>query len=340
MKNRLLSGAIPPYVMVLSTPLGRMRPAARGVKIGGHGKGDFMSEQFDAINTVEDVQALIDNSVHESEVLEYKTASAPFDDKGRKEVAKDVSAMANSLGGVIIYGVATDPTLKSKPVRMEDVDPKCFAALDQVVNSQVRPPVAFRKKLIPPSAPRVMVVDVPASEDPPHQSLYDKRYYRRSGEESIAMEHDLVAMYFGRRRGPVLEILFQRHHQLEPFQGEPPVSNTVLLRVLVNNVGKRSAHHVLAVLGFPDKPQVEIVQTNGSFMRMGDVFPNKQVLQYSEALAIVHATSARIIGDVLLKVSREYAQLSAESPFVEWELHADEMEAKSGVMSLRQLGWA
>ena len=58
---------------------------------------------FDELTTIERVQALIDGGVRESQTLEYKTASAPFGDKEKNEVAKDVSAMANSGGGTIIF---------------------------------------------------------------------------------------------------------------------------------------------------------------------------------------------------------------------------------------------
>jgi hypothetical protein len=298
-----------------------------------------MSDQFDAIDSVEDVQALIDNSVHESEVLEYKTASAAFDDKGRREVAKDVSAMANSLGGVIIYGVATDSTLKSKPVRIEDVDPKCFAALDQVVNSQVRPPVAFRKKLIPPDEPRLMIVDVPASEDPPHQSLYDKRYYRRSGEESIAMEHDLVAMHFGRRSGPVLEVKLETGGRVENFKGDPPHSNNLSLRVMIENSGKRLAHHVLAVFRFPERPQVVVLPGTPSVEPLGDLHPGKEAFQYSEALGVIHPFTRRQITVFKIRVSREYFERHADEPLIDWQVHADEMAMREGAATLRDLGW-
>jgi hypothetical protein len=299
-----------------------------------------MSEQFDAINTVEDVQALIDNSVHESEVLGYKTASAPFDDKGRREVAKDVSAMANSLGGVIIYGVATNPTLKSKPVRIEDVDPKCFAALDQIVNSQVRPPVAFRKKLIPPGAPRVMVVDVPASEDPPHQSLYDKRYYRRSGEESIAMEHDLVAMHLGRRSGPVLAVKLETTGRIEKFHGDENMSNAVMLRILIENSGKRVAHHVLATFVFPPRELVMFKQQAGSLQPVDELYPGRQARQYSGALAVIHPMSTRRIGDIYLRFRQDVVEQSPEGVLMSWKVFADEMTAITGSASLRSLGLA
>src|SRR5437870_4479895 len=148
---------------------------------------------FDELTTIERVQALIDGGVRESQTLEYKTASAPFGDKEKNEVAKDVSAMANSGGGTIIYGLATDQNDRTLPTAIQEIHVRNIETFDRVVNSQVRPPVAWRKRLLPEGAPRVMVVDVLASTDPPHQSLGDKRYYRRSGTESLPMEHDVVA---------------------------------------------------------------------------------------------------------------------------------------------------
>ena len=62
-----------------------------------------MANLFDSLATLDDVQALIDSGMRESEVLEYKTATTVFSDNDKREIAKDVSAMANSLGGIIIY---------------------------------------------------------------------------------------------------------------------------------------------------------------------------------------------------------------------------------------------
>ena len=57
--------------------------------------------------TIEDLQSLIDNEIEESTELEYKSSFAIDDEnkKWKKELAKDVSAMANSNGGTIIYGI-------------------------------------------------------------------------------------------------------------------------------------------------------------------------------------------------------------------------------------------
>ena len=57
--------------------------------------------------TFADIQYLIDNGVEESIHLDFKAAGAlAKDDKKKNEIAKDVSAFANSDGGIIIYGIS------------------------------------------------------------------------------------------------------------------------------------------------------------------------------------------------------------------------------------------
>ncbi|HYO57779.1 ATP-binding protein [Archangium sp.] len=54
--------------------------------------------------TIADLEALITTRVQESLHLDYKESDA-LSDKKRGEIAKDVSAFANSDGGVIVYGI-------------------------------------------------------------------------------------------------------------------------------------------------------------------------------------------------------------------------------------------
>lgn len=62
--------------------------------------------------TEADIHNLIDHSVRESRALDYKR-DWPSDRDGRAELAKDVCAFANSLGG---WGrCKNDPPRRSKP---------------------------------------------------------------------------------------------------------------------------------------------------------------------------------------------------------------------------------
>jgi hypothetical protein len=65
-----------------------------------------------AINTITeaDLQRLVDEGRREDVLLEFKQTLPGNSDDGKKEFLKDVTAMANSSGGDIIYGIREDRT--------------------------------------------------------------------------------------------------------------------------------------------------------------------------------------------------------------------------------------
>lgn len=71
------------------------------------------------IESIADIQFLIDNSVEESTELEYKRSFAKANPKWKEELAKDISAMANSNGGVIVYGLKEKEISKGHSVPEE-----------------------------------------------------------------------------------------------------------------------------------------------------------------------------------------------------------------------------
>ena len=67
------------------------------------------------------LQQYINDEIEESLTLDYKAAdSLDKADKKKTEITKDVSAMANSAGGIIIYGISEhkDPSRKHLPEKM------------------------------------------------------------------------------------------------------------------------------------------------------------------------------------------------------------------------------
>ena len=67
--------------------------------------------------TEAELQQLIADAVEESTTLEYKAAGSldKRDPNRNLEITKDVSAMANAAGGILIYGIAEHPIDKYKP---------------------------------------------------------------------------------------------------------------------------------------------------------------------------------------------------------------------------------
>jgi predicted HTH transcriptional regulator len=146
-----------------------------------------------------EVQRHIDEGIEESLNLDHKAAGAL--DKApsnKKEIAKDVSAMANSAGGIIIYGVREHQEEEKRylPEKLDPIDRTQFSKewLEHVVADNIWPrieglvihPVNLETGL----SDVIYVVDIPQSTTA-HQVTVDKdyRYYRRHNFESVRM-HD------------------------------------------------------------------------------------------------------------------------------------------------------
>jgi predicted HTH transcriptional regulator len=91
--------------------------------------------------TEEEIHTLIEQQQDEGPLLEYKAAAA-LEDRGdnRREISKDICAMANSdTGGTIIYGIA-EQKKKGLSFELDPVDPEVISqeCLAQVIDSLIR----------------------------------------------------------------------------------------------------------------------------------------------------------------------------------------------------------
>lgn len=159
--------------------------------------------------TPSDIQSLIDNNVEESLYLDFKESRAlDKSDKKKEEIAKDVSAFANSDGGIIVYGITESNHCAGS---LSYVDGETFTKewLEQIINSKISEriegiqiiPVRFDGDL----KKSVYVVKIPRSTRAPHMCS-DHRYYRRSGTTSTQMEEYEVRDLFYRVNKAILEI--------------------------------------------------------------------------------------------------------------------------------------
>lgn len=133
------------------------------------------------------------------------------------ELAKQVSAFANSGGGTIVYGIEDKSRKVSHggiPLKMkgksttkewlEDVIPNLVEFplqkfnVYEVHNSSSGGDIASGKCLI--------LVDIVDSDTAPHQSARDKRYYARVGGKSLPISHRHVVDIMGRAKHPKLAL--------------------------------------------------------------------------------------------------------------------------------------
>ena len=156
--------------------------------------------------TLDRIQQLIRDNVEESLSLEYKGADALSRSDGKKtEIVKDVSAFANSSGGVLIYGVAEfhEREQRHRPERIDPVNRREYSKewLEQVIQSiQPRIDGIVIEPVNVENASVCYVVTIPQSHTA-HQAR-DHVYYRRHNFNVLPMEDYEVRDVMNRRKRP------------------------------------------------------------------------------------------------------------------------------------------
>jgi len=172
------------------------------------------------------IEELISTGIEENLNLDYKAADALGKSDGKKaEISKDVSAFANSAGGVIIYGVQefNEPAKRHLPEKINPIDRTAFTKewLEQVINTNLSPKISGLK-IYPVTIGTVeknevvYVVDIPQSNTA-HQAK-DKRYYRRYNFESVPMDDYEIKDIINRTNKTDIEISFQNYHGKKWFK--------------------------------------------------------------------------------------------------------------------------
>ena len=128
----------------------------------------------------------INDGIEESLNLDYKAAAAlNKTEEKKKQITKDVSAMANSDGGIIIYGISEfqDIAHSHLPEKLDPTDRAVISKewIEQVI-SNIRPKIdvkIYPVNLTSGANDVAYVVDIPQSYTA-HQAT-DKKYYKRFG---------------------------------------------------------------------------------------------------------------------------------------------------------------
>jgi hypothetical protein len=137
---------------------------------------------------------LISVGEQESITLDYKRSAAlAKDDTKKNDLSKDVSAFANSAGGVLVYGMKEDQHV---PIDIDEgIDRNVITKewLESVIKSRISAEVdnVIIKQIALPSRGQDKVAYAiqisAATSRAPHQA-YDHRYYKRFNFESTPME--------------------------------------------------------------------------------------------------------------------------------------------------------
>ncbi len=135
----------------------------------------------------------------EGPMLDYKRAlynDAKFTMEGKYELAKDVSAFANTDGGKIILGIK-DKTLKKVGVNLENVQ---IETMYNILATHINPPVVginIYTKIF--ESLWFLIIDIPESDSSPHEISdlsKNKKVYVRNGSTNLQLTHRQVLEHF------------------------------------------------------------------------------------------------------------------------------------------------
>jgi Schlafen, AlbA_2 len=254
-------------------------------------------------------QKMVDAEIEETLTLEYKASPAlSRDSKNALELCKDVSAMANSAGGQIIYGIGEDKKTH-KPTSVDDgvTDEKITREwLHQILGSNIHPRIdGLSIQRIPLSDTGFgFVLSIDSTQNGPHQAP-DKKYYKRHELEAVAMEDYEVRDILRRATTPDLFVtlsFLEGNQQTVRFPGSDEESRPFNLIAHIENRSPQPAFHVVVDIGIDT--DFTIISTGG-FTRFAS---NEQVEQ--TPLSWLRWTLAAPPGQPIFK---EYPRLVTEN---------------------------
>ncbi|MCF3592909.1 ATP-binding protein [Rhodobacteraceae bacterium LMO-12] len=130
--------------------------------------------------TIHDIQEMKERGDSEGATLEFKS-SRLFEQKNDKvfeTLSREVTALANAIGGALIIGVEEDGEKRiSEIVPIQDTA-KDEEWLENGLLSRISPSLQLSIERIEAEGGHLLILDVPASRNAPHQAA-DKRYYSR-----------------------------------------------------------------------------------------------------------------------------------------------------------------
>jgi hypothetical protein len=171
-----------------------------------------------AIWEADDLNELIRSQAEESVTLEFKAGQVLEDlenrqgaDKRKEQISIDVSAFANRIGGVIVYGIEEDNREPHQALALSAIDPsRCSKErLEQIIASRIKPRIQgilIRPVILSTTEPSgvAYIVKIPRSHTA-HQAS-DKRYYRRVNFGNEVMDDDEIRQVMNRQIKPAYHV--------------------------------------------------------------------------------------------------------------------------------------
>jgi hypothetical protein len=298
------------------------------------------------------LQKYIESEIEESLTLEYKAAEAlERSDAKKKEITKDVSAMANSAGGVLIYGIAESSIENRRhlPEKITPVNRNVFPRewVEQIIQA-IRPRidgiVIHSVNLSSGESDVAFVIEIPQSNTA-HQAS-DQRYYKRFNFQAVPMEDYEIRDVMFREQTPNIALKFLIEitpPSQEIFVEEAEVETSPAacnLIVQAQNNGSAFAQYIAVFLDVPVPILKTIenkmnVKDGGRFYRHRLTNLNQEYAdeQFKANFPLLRSMSM----NWKIPLAAEFENLRGEDLSIKWKIYADNALPKEGRIRLREI---
>lgn len=155
-------------------------------------------ERISTIAEIEDIKQNVSNADGETSHFELKGSTGSFDKESKKKLAKEISAMSNTYGGLVCFHAGGGDEIETfKTERLAPIE----KALESWLSSATEPPILGLKSK---QVEGVFLIGVPESQIKPHRAQAGKQYYFRSNSNSVPMPEIMISSLY--KQGAMLVV--------------------------------------------------------------------------------------------------------------------------------------
>lgn len=158
----------------------------------------LFSQNFDELG-IDAISELIDLGISETQSLEFKAKPYGTSESQKKELLKDISALANTDGGFLIIGLSEENGVASALQNdIENADAEILR-LENIVGSGLDPAIMeLRIKNVRSECHSALIIQVPPSLNAPHRlaAFGTSRFYGRQSNGVYEMNTDHIRNAF------------------------------------------------------------------------------------------------------------------------------------------------
>jgi len=283
------------------------------------------------------LQNFITNGIEESLTLEYKAAEAlDRSEYKKKEMTKDVSAMANAAGGVLIYGISEFSAENKRhlpekitPVNRNEFPREWVEQIIQAIRPRIDGIVIHSVNLSSGETHAAYVIEIPQSNTA-HQAS-DHRYYKRFNFQSVPMEDYEVRDVIFREQTPDIHL---------KFLIEVSDENSWSLMIKARNNGSAFAQYVACLLDVPTVLMREI--KNKISLTDGGKYYRQRLFNHNQEFGDENFKSnfpllRNMSMSWRIPLREDFSKSEANNLELKWKLFADNALPKEGRISIGEI---